>query len=79
MDLDFLLEDDGKILCKNHSQIHLLRNVAREILNLQEEELLEEKFRIYDEEYRKVKKCKTCNHYINDDCYFHKGDIDKIR
>ena len=60
----FEIDEKGRVICQSHSEYpHLIRPGKTHLEELQMEKDLT---------------CKSCSHYINDDCYFPKSEIDKI-
>ncbi len=60
----FEIDEKGRVICQSHSEYpHLIRPGKTYLEELQMEKDLT---------------CKSCSHYINDDCYFPKSEIDKI-
>ena len=60
----FEIDEKGRVICQSHSKFpHLIKPDKTYFEELQMEKELT---------------CKLCSHYINDDCYFPKSEIDKI-
>jgi hypothetical protein len=60
----FEIDEKGRVICQSHSEFPLLIKPDKTYLEeLQMETQLT---------------CKSCSHYVNDDCYFPKSEIDKI-
>lgn len=60
----FEIDEKGRVICQSHSKYpHLIKPDKTDLEDLQMEKQLT---------------CKSCSHYINDDCYFPKSEIDKI-
>jgi len=60
----FEIDEKGRVICQSHSKYpHLIKPDKTYLEDLQMEKQLT---------------CKSCSHYINDDCYFPKSEIDKI-
>lgn len=67
MQPSFEIDSTGKVLCKSHTYYDLLKEVPLEhdmLGNLGRERALN---------------CSKCHHYRDDDCYFPKAEIDKIK
>ena len=60
----FEIDEKGRVICQSHSKYpHLIKPGKTYLEELQMEKDLT---------------CKSCSHYINDDCYFPKSEIDRI-
>ncbi|NVM17066.1 MAG: hypothetical protein HWN80_05070 [Candidatus Lokiarchaeota archaeon] len=60
----FEIDEKGRVICQSHSKYpQFLRPPMTHLEELQMEKQLT---------------CKSCAHYINDDCYFPRSEIDKI-
>ena len=60
----FEIDKKGRVICQSHSKYpHFIQPHLTYLEELQMEKELT---------------CKTCSHYVNDDCYFPKSEIDKI-
>ncbi|MFX0047129.1 MAG: hypothetical protein ACFE8G_03075 [Candidatus Hermodarchaeota archaeon] len=60
----FEIDEKGRVICQSHSKYpHFIKPAKT---NLEENQM------------EKELTCKSCSHYINDDCYFPKSEIDKI-
>jgi hypothetical protein len=60
----FEIDEKGRVICQSHSKYPLFIKPA---MTPSEERRMEKKLT-----------CLSCSHYINDDCYFPKSEIDKI-
>lgn len=64
VDPSFEIDEKGRVICQSHSNYpNLIKPNKTYLEELQLENLLT---------------CKSCSHYVNDDCYFPKSEIDKI-
>ncbi|NHJ20189.1 MAG: hypothetical protein EAX91_04535 [Candidatus Lokiarchaeota archaeon] len=64
VDPSFEIDEKGRVICQSHSNYpNLIKPNKTYLEELQLETLLT---------------CKSCSHYVNDDCYFPKSEIDKI-
>lgn len=60
----FEVDDKGRVICKSHTQYESFINPYHDY---------------FQERYiEKQLTCKTCGHYLKDDCYFPKSEIDLI-
>jgi hypothetical protein len=60
----FEVDTKGRVLCQSHSKYP---SFLQPQFSARDERLLEKQFT-----------CKICDHYINDECYFPRSEIDKI-
>ena len=60
----FEIDEKGRVICQSHSKYpHFVKPVMTPLEDRQMEKQLT---------------CISCSHYLNDDCYFPKSEIDKI-
>jgi hypothetical protein len=64
VDPSFEIDQEGRVLCKEHSNYDFFKDPQ---IRKHNERLLEKELT-----------CKSCEHYYNDDCYFPKEVIDQI-
>lgn len=60
----FSIDKEGRAICESHSEISRIKFLAQSPENIIK--------------YEEMLKCQTCRHYIDDDCYFPKEEIDRI-
>ncbi|MFX0010025.1 MAG: hypothetical protein ACFE9R_06905 [Candidatus Hermodarchaeota archaeon] len=79
MDLEFMTTKEGFLKCKTHSNFAELISQLNEIKVLPEGDLKKKKTKRVSDLYETIHRCRNCQHYIDDDCYFSKKEIKKIR
>jgi hypothetical protein len=79
MEPDFIIHNH-EVLCKSHPLCSRYLDLWEEFHNIEDGDPLKwSKFLDIETVYGDLMTCKTCDHYINDDCYFSKSELKKIR
>ena len=60
----FKIDEKGRVICKEHSNYNYLVRPDKDFF--------------YDMLLERELTCKTCSHYLDNDCYFQKSEIDLI-
>ena len=75
---EFVIDDFGRIYCKSHPKYQLF-NALLEEMHKTENWRTSKVYPEVRQLYPIIKNCQTCDHYLQNDCYFSKRDFKKIK
>ena len=76
---EFIVNDHGVRFCKSHPKYQAFSDSVSELHNLQDQQLKATRFHETRRIWHQVESCTTCDHYIQNHCYFSPRRIKVIR
>ena len=76
---EFIINERGSVFCKFHPKYQNFSENVKDLHNIQEPQLEITKFHETRRIWHEVKTCKTCDHFIQNDCFFSRRKITLIR